>query len=268
MIQIKRFIIGLAALIAFTLGFVPSIANAALSTNLVSYWKLDESSGDAADSQGGNTLTNHGTATYAAAVINNGVSFSSASTQYLSGPTGGGLDFAGAFTISAWFKPTSTAGGGKGIWSKRRSGGNNGGYTLLYNNTASKLEFILNGIASGGIDITSTDTFATGSFYHVVIVVQSDGSSKMWVNGASEGTAGALSSYQESTVAFLIGAGQANPTFMDDGMVDEVGAWSRAITDAEVACLYNSGAGLAFASLDTCGVAASSPAPGIFNIFE
>ena len=45
----------------------------ALTDNLVSYWKLDESSGNAADSVGSNTLTNTGTATYAAGKINNGV---------------------------------------------------------------------------------------------------------------------------------------------------------------------------------------------------
>jgi hypothetical protein len=38
---------------------VPNFASAALTTNLVSYWKLDDSSGNAADATAsGNTLTN------------------------------------------------------------------------------------------------------------------------------------------------------------------------------------------------------------------
>lgn len=47
----------------------------ALTDNLVSYWKLDESSGNASDSVGSNTLTNNGTAGYASGKINNAVDF-------------------------------------------------------------------------------------------------------------------------------------------------------------------------------------------------
>ena len=56
----------------------------ALTDNLVSYWKLDESSGNAADSVGSNTLTNTNTVTYSAGKINNGADFERDSAQYFS----------------------------------------------------------------------------------------------------------------------------------------------------------------------------------------
>src|SRR6185437_1776184 len=57
----------------------------ALTDDLLAYWKLDESSGDASDSVGSNTLTNDGSATFSTTtgVINNGVSFDG--SQDLSG---------------------------------------------------------------------------------------------------------------------------------------------------------------------------------------
>src|SRR5574338_435283 len=55
-----------------------------LSVQPVAYWRLDESSGNAADATGGGfTLTNNNTCTYGAAQRNNGVSFSAGSSQRL-----------------------------------------------------------------------------------------------------------------------------------------------------------------------------------------
>ena len=44
----------------------------AISDNLISYYKFDESSGNASDSVGSNTGTNTGL-TYSAGIINNGI---------------------------------------------------------------------------------------------------------------------------------------------------------------------------------------------------
>src|SRR3990167_551156 len=48
----------------------------ALDTNLVAYWKMDESSGDATDSVASHTLTNTNV-TYGTGKINNGAAFNS-----------------------------------------------------------------------------------------------------------------------------------------------------------------------------------------------
>lgn len=52
-----------------------------LSTNLISYWKLDETSGNAVDSVGSNTLTNNNSVSFSTALINNGANFGTANTN-------------------------------------------------------------------------------------------------------------------------------------------------------------------------------------------
>lgn len=81
----------------------------ALTTSwLVWYWKFDESSGNASDSTGNwRTLTNNGTCTYSAGILNNAVTtwtskwMSIASNLWLSGSSQN-------FTFTFWIKPTST----------------------------------------------------------------------------------------------------------------------------------------------------------------
>lgn len=81
-----------------------SAASPTLLENLISYWKLDESSGDAADSIGGNTLTNTNTVTYASAKINNGAVLSDASKQTLRKASNTIFPTGSATSVSAWVK--------------------------------------------------------------------------------------------------------------------------------------------------------------------
>ena len=76
-----------------------------LTTNLVSYWKLDESSGNAADSVGSNTLTNTGTATYGTGKINNGIVLNG-SSQYAVNTSLSSSISNSSYSVSAWIYPT------------------------------------------------------------------------------------------------------------------------------------------------------------------
>jgi hypothetical protein len=112
-----------------------------LTTNLVSYWKLDESSGNAVDSVGSNTLTNTNTVTYSSGVINNGANFVEASSQKLSitDASQSGLDFTGNMTLAGWVK--FTAGGGT---QKNMIGKDNGastGYAFYWESSGNQLIF-------------------------------------------------------------------------------------------------------------------------------
>ena len=76
-----------------------------LSNGLVGYWKLDESSGNAADSSGnGLTLTNNATTTYVTGKFSNGSEHVPASLQYLNTAT----TIAGVKTVSFWVNPDVT----------------------------------------------------------------------------------------------------------------------------------------------------------------
>src|SRR4051812_38835093 len=87
----------------------------ALLTGIVSYWKLDESSGDAVDSVSSNNLTNHGSIPFVPGKINNGADIEMSTGQYFTIPDASqvGLDILSDFTINAWIKiesmPTSAA---------------------------------------------------------------------------------------------------------------------------------------------------------------
>ena len=78
-----------------------------LLTGLVSYYKFDESSWNAADSKGSFTLTNNWTATYSAWLLNNAVTTDTA--KYLSTTSQLWLNASGQnFTFAFWIKPTAT----------------------------------------------------------------------------------------------------------------------------------------------------------------
>ena len=82
----------------------------ALTTNLVSYWTLNETSGNAADSLGVNTLTNTSTVAYSSGKINNGALMVGATPSYFAitngSQTGLGLT-GGEMSVAFWIKMTS-----------------------------------------------------------------------------------------------------------------------------------------------------------------
>lgn len=224
----------------------------ALTDNLISYWKLDESSGNAADSVGSNTLTNNNTVTYSAGKINNGANFVAASTQWLS--AGNVINNPTALSISLWVK--GTAGVHETFLAKvANSAGGNSGYTL--------------GIVAGGSAYTllqtngttyaqrkNTTTIFDGTNWHHIVwtwdgtknadssagqVVYVDGSSAGDAEGGSSGTVGSMS----NTDSFNLGREDGGNFYLNSS-IDEVGIWSRALTSAEVTSLYNGGAGFAY----------------------
>lgn len=212
----------------------------ALADNLVSYWKLDESSGNAADSVGSNTLTNNNSTAYATGKINNGIDFESSSSNYLSitDAAQSGLDLGANFTISLWYKPESYA-ANHYIIGKYVATGNQRSY-LLSREAGNTLFYIS---ATGTSTITSlvcTPTFTNGVWYYIVVTFNA-GTLTMYVDGTSVGSSSGHSTPYNGTAEFTIG--RANGGDYTDGIIDEVGIWSRTLTSDEVTELYNSGNG-------------------------
>ncbi len=207
-----------------------------LLTNILAYWKFDESSGNASDATGnGYTLTNNAGVTYSAAVINNGANFASASTQYFNSTAAGLGLVASDFTIAFWIKPVSLAvynsiitkytGGsfGYNIWA------DGGGVGLI--------------IGSTNVSFTARPGLSTSAFTHIVIT-QSGTSVVIYKNGSSFGT-GTGASVPSSSADFQIGLTSSYGTPMN-GVMDETGIWTRALSAGEVSTLYNSGHGLQY----------------------
>lgn len=226
------------------------------------YYKFDEASGNAADATpGGNTLTNNGTATFAAGALNNATTLASASSQYFSHADAAAFQATTSFSLSAWVKLTSAPGGAEFALATKANtgtpavsfycelGAEPDGLYVLYSNDGS--------LAAAHIqewDSAASILPATGAFHHYVFIVDAansavtayiDNVAKTMTNRAGDG---AITSIFNSATAFAVGA-LANPGHYMNGAIDELGFWKNyKLTTAEVTALYNSGTPLPYSS--------------------
>lgn len=216
----------------------------ALTTDLVSYYKLDESSGNAADSVGSNTGTNNNV-TYSTGKINNGAVFNG-TNAYLSMADSEDWNFGtGDFTISFWYK----------------SAGNDANYDtwIAQENTASNLWCIDMGVGGNKprfvsvnsdttvaeYNITDAQTFTSGTWY-MITVVRNGTSILMYKDASSKSltttTAISTNAIPNIAAAMVIGYRPTQGRYID-GMMDEVSIWKRDLSADEITELYNSGSG-------------------------
>lgn len=217
----------------------------ALIDNLVSYFKLDESSGNATDSKGSNTLTNTST-TYSTGKINNGAVFNGSAKLEKTSPTGVANN---SYTFSVWAKVTSNS-----VQQTFISIGDSAtADQVLQINSSGKPQFISYYNTGTPQSTIGATTLSINTFYHIVGVRDSSGSLSIYLNGVLDNTPPAVGSATAGygTVAMNIGyrfVGQGTT-----GTIDEVGIWSRALTSTEVATLYNNGVGLQYPFINSAG---------------
>lgn len=222
----------------------------ALATNLVSYWKLDESSGNASDSVGSNTLTNTNTVSYSAGKINNGADTGSGNTnKYLTNATSLGLntDNTRSFTMAGWINMASFT---------------VGDIDCMFNMTATNQATIWFGPQSSGANLgivvigsavrtyNVAYAFSTSTWYHVASTF-SGNTITLYVNGVSIGSTTITEASTYTCTANFSLFRDANDTKYVSGKVDEVGVWSRVLTADEVSQVFNSGRGNAYPLTDS-----------------
>lgn len=226
----------------------------ALTTSIQGYWKTDESSGSAADSTpNANTLTNVGVV-YASGKINNGGDFEASDlTDVLTilDASQTGLDITSDIAVSAWLKPESDPvnnGNEFTVVAKFDATGTQRSYIFKYGQQSGNLLIGMNVSSDGSSSPQGTINvdLGTGTFKHVVWSWKASTSTLTgYVNGSSIGTAttGTVTSIFNGTSPFNIGN---SPAGAFDGLIDEVGIWSRELTAGEVTTLYNAGAGIQY----------------------
>lgn len=225
----------------------------ALTTNLTNYWKLDESSGNASDAVDALTLTNTNSVSFSSGKINNGASFVSNSTGKLVSSSTSLISGTSDFTLSVWLKLSS----GGGFICSRRDGGTYD-WQLVYNSGI--LYWSNNGTNMFDGSSISLDT----NWHHIVITRSSTNSWIMYKDGAQVST-GSLSTNLGTTNHFTIGDTYQNNSFAFNGMIDEVGVWSRALSSGEVSQLYNSGNGLQYPFTQSYSLAAAYGSYALFG---
>jgi hypothetical protein len=231
---------------------IPTPTSALLTTGLLHYWKLDESSGDVADSVGAITLTNTNTVGFGAAKINNGADFSGTNTnKSLKSSSAPGVGV-GAMTMSGWINVTTDPASNViyGLFTNVTNNSNQPiGNQAYYWNVAGtkKLRYNRPPLGVGDSLIDYNVTLSTATWYHVVIVY--DGSNQsLYLDGtlvAGPTAQSGLGTDASSANAVSIGArvqSGSTATFFS-GKVDEVGLWDRALTGSEITQLYNAGTG-------------------------
>jgi len=231
-------------------GVIAATAGAKSSSTLLdglkAYYKLDEASGNAIDSHGDNDGTNNGATQGATGKIGNCYDFEADEDDYvdmgntadLSAPTGAG-------SISCWVKIESYVNYAS-VVSKINFNTDRNGYIF----------FIHVGYARGGggsatandytADGAAVDLSSLSTWYHVVFTWDVvPGEMKVYINnGAADLTDSGLAiTFVTNVNNFRLGYSVGPYGDVIDGLLDEVGIWSRALTSSEVAELYNSGNG-------------------------
>jgi len=146
------------------------------------------------------------------------------------------LGFTESFTIEAWIYPLSSdlqSGGEHAIIDRRWSGG---GYELRINNQ--KLRFIAR--ESNGTEHSfDADGLVANKWQHVVAVMEKTGDNrvvKIYIDGISKTTSGSsvYSIGTSTATGFYIGRSKLVDNFYLNGRIDEVRAWSKALTTSEI----------------------------------
>lgn len=221
----------------------------ALTDSLISYWTLDESSGNASDSHGSNTLTDVGSVSSTTGILNGARSVSYG--KYFSS-TSAGFQFGDVdFCVSLWVNRQSSGySDNKGIFGRWDFFSSNTQYLLYYDPSADRLNFIVSSDGSAATAVTASNHGAvnTSTWYNVVAWHDATNNQiGIAVNDGTPNTTSYSSGVYNNSGTLLVGqmvTSLGNTTW--DGYIDELGVWSRVLTSGERTSLYNSGSGLAY----------------------
>lgn len=230
----------------------------ALADNLISYWSLDEASGNATDSHGSNTLTDLNTVTSAVGKIGNARDFEADNSEALTSTDNASLSTGDIdWTIAAWVQIESLT--TRCVFGKGDGAGPSTDEYVL-RTVASKFRWSVSR-ASAYTDLTASTfgTVTTGTWYFVVAWHDSAANQiGISVNAGTADTASHSTGPNDTAKGFAIGRyGELSAQYWD-GLIDEVGFWKRVLTGAERTELYNGGAGRDYAYVS--GGAAGHPA--------
>lgn len=231
-----------------------------LLTSLVSYWKLDEASGNALDAHGSNDLTDNNTVGAGTGIINNGRDFDEASREYFSKSDNADLSTGDIdFTFQAWIKPETIARNAYDTVIAKWSGSNLE-YLLYFYETAlfapggqsKKVIFAVSndGSASTLVVASTFGDLSAGTWYCVHGWHDSvNNQIGISVNAGTADTAAHTTGVRDGTATFEIGRNVDDGSGgVMNGLVDEVGFWKRVLTSGERTSLYNGGSGLPYSS--------------------
>jgi len=222
--------------------FLPSLANADITTGLVGYWNFDEGSGTVVSDFSGNnnnaSLVNG--SLWVAGKIGNAVSFDGIDDK-VDAKNISIWDLANTnHSLSLWFK-ASTTNSGYDFLVDRFTGGTPGaGYLISFNQNDS-INFSER--ADGGKSLSITDytkNYKDDTWHHTVVIV--DVSSKtgtLYVDGVNKGTDIYTGNLINQNKALTFGNDYSNNNYAYSGYLDSIRIYNRVLSSDEILELYN-----------------------------
>jgi hypothetical protein len=245
---------------------------AAITDNLVGYWPFDETQGsiatDASGHGAGGTLVN----------------MPADNSQWVAGQIGGGLHFRGlAFSdyvrVDSFTRPTTTMTISAWVWADSAPP-----WAVIANNwdsTTGPFSWTMYG-AGGNLGVYLTDAsgiivshgedtglLTLGVWHHVAFVADGGTVIRMWRDGSfvsGFNYNSTIMTNPDKPPLEIGGRTKANPgQSYWDGKIDDVGLWTRALSQSELLAIYNAGlSGNPLIPATTTAVT-SSPAPTVFG---
>lgn len=222
-----------------------------IKTGLISYWKLDEASGNALDAHGSSSLTGTASPGTTTGLISGSRTFNG-STQYFSIADNTDLSMSGTgnnLTISLWVKFNSVT------TSVMLCKGNNVtttagvAYSIYYSTTSNTFVFRVSSASVNTlINASAFGSASTGVWYHILAKYDATaGTISIKVNNGTANSTSHTTGIQNESLAFQLGRDTSR---FFNGTLDEIGLWKKLTDSTEDAILYNSGAGESYDNFD------------------
>lgn len=202
-------------------------------SGIVSYWKLDESSGNAIDSKGSNTLTDNNTVGSATGIVGNARDFESSNSEYfsISHASQTGLDIASDMTLSGWINLESNTGLSQLIMAKDSV---TDGYGMVVSSALKGYAFIG---SNGALGSTTLPTSAW-----VYITATYDNSfNRIYINSALDGSTANTTNPSTASDPFYMGVASPSLALYFDGLMDELVIAQRYFREEEIKTSYVKG---------------------------
>jgi hypothetical protein len=225
----------------------------ALTDQLVSYYEMEEASGNATDSHGTNTLTDTNTVGTGTGKVGNARSFARASQEYFT--IASNSDFAIAsinvsFEFSCWVQIGLDTFNVKQIITKRTNQlvGTSLEYMLRIDAQTPKVYW---GVDPNSFGSVSSGVTMSSSTWYFLTFGYDDSADQFFITvnaGARTNSAATTNQVVAGSNPFGIGGSAVlSDNEIHDGLIDEVGFWKgRVLTSDERTSLYNGGSGLAY----------------------
>ena len=218
-----------------------------LTTGLLAYWKLDEASGNRADSFGSFTLTDNNTVGSATGRIGLASDHIRANNEFLSNTTVCN-SIGNAWSFAGWFNFPEIGVANQTIISIRPGAGAANLIQIETNINSGQLRSIIfNSAGSNRKDYQKNGGLVANTWEFFAMTW--DGTTfEMYHDGSNAGITKAVDlslSMTATSRTLRIGA-ELSASNVADGLIDEIGVWTRALTSAEITELYNGGAGLTY----------------------